>query len=181
MTVFVNLFNFNSQVNSEISPLIHISQVNIVAVVIAFVGAITNGESPLKPVQMLWVNLIMDTMAALALATEAPTPELLERFSTLYAQFLTQTQKAIRKTRRYINPCNVEKHYRTSILSGTLGCHGNYSYISRSWHCFGCFTLPSIFLNLACLLLVNYGLTMITWCTQQLYSIPSSYVNFSMK
>jgi magnesium-transporting ATPase (P-type) len=79
MTVFVNLFNFNSQVNSEISPLIHISQVNIVAVVIAFVGAITNGESPLKPVQMLWVNLIMDTMAALALATEAPTPELLKR------------------------------------------------------------------------------------------------------
>lgn len=28
---------------------------------------------------MLWVNLIMDTMAALALATEAPTADLLER------------------------------------------------------------------------------------------------------
>ena len=28
---------------------------------------------------MLWVNLIMDTFASLALATEAPTPELLSR------------------------------------------------------------------------------------------------------
>ena len=28
---------------------------------------------------MLWVNLIMDTMAALALATESPTPDLLKR------------------------------------------------------------------------------------------------------
>ena len=28
---------------------------------------------------MLWVNLIMDTLASLALATEMPTPELLER------------------------------------------------------------------------------------------------------
>jgi len=53
--------------------------VNIVAVLIAFVGAITNGESPLKPVQLLWVNLIMDTLGALALATEPPTEELFNR------------------------------------------------------------------------------------------------------
>jgi len=53
--------------------------VNVVAVIVAFVGAVGSGESPLKPVQMLWVNLIMDTMAALALATEAPTPSLLKR------------------------------------------------------------------------------------------------------
>jgi Ca2+-transporting ATPase len=53
--------------------------VNIVAVIVAFVGAVSHGESPLKPVQMLWVNLIMDTMAALALATEAPTADLLKR------------------------------------------------------------------------------------------------------
>ena len=55
--------------------------VNIVAVVLAFIGAVTmgSGESPLKPVQLLWVNLIMDTMAALALATEEPTKELLNR------------------------------------------------------------------------------------------------------
>jgi len=34
---------------------------------------------PLKAVQMLWVNLVMDTLASLALATEPPTPELLKR------------------------------------------------------------------------------------------------------
>ena len=28
---------------------------------------------------MLWVNVIMDTLASLALATEMPTPDLLER------------------------------------------------------------------------------------------------------
>jgi Ca2+-transporting ATPase len=53
--------------------------VNIVAVLVACIGALTDGESPLKAVQLLWVNLIMDTMAALALATEPPTPQLLDR------------------------------------------------------------------------------------------------------
>ena len=34
---------------------------------------------PLKAVQMLWVNLVMDTLASLALATEPPTEDLLKR------------------------------------------------------------------------------------------------------
>jgi len=33
----------------------------------------------LTALQMLWVNLIMDTLASLALATEAPTLDLLTR------------------------------------------------------------------------------------------------------
>ena len=33
----------------------------------------------MKAIQMLWVNLIMDTLASLALATELPSEELLER------------------------------------------------------------------------------------------------------
>ncbi|GMS91654.1 hypothetical protein PENTCL1PPCAC_13829, partial [Pristionchus entomophagus] len=53
--------------------------VNVVAVTIAFVGACAISDSPLKAVQMLWVNLIMDTLASLALATEMPTEELLDR------------------------------------------------------------------------------------------------------
>jgi len=39
----------------------------------------TKYELPLTAVQLLWVNLIMDTLAALALATEMPTNALLER------------------------------------------------------------------------------------------------------
>lgn len=53
--------------------------VNIVAVVVAFTGACFVQDSPLKAVQMLWVNLIMDTLASLALATEMPTADLLTR------------------------------------------------------------------------------------------------------
>merc|ERR1712098_791016 len=53
--------------------------VNVVAVVVAFTGACAIQDSPLKAVQMLWVNLIMDTLASLALATAFPTPELLLR------------------------------------------------------------------------------------------------------
>jgi len=55
------------------------STVNAVALVIAFVGALSKGYSPLTAVQLLWVNLIMDTLAALALATESPNPSLLDR------------------------------------------------------------------------------------------------------
>ncbi|XP_042195744.1 plasma membrane calcium-transporting ATPase 2 isoform X3 [Callorhinchus milii] len=53
--------------------------VNIVAVIVAFTGACITQDSPLKAVQMLWVNLIMDTFASLALATEPPTESLLKR------------------------------------------------------------------------------------------------------
>jgi Ca2+ transporting ATPase len=53
--------------------------VNIVAIMLAFLGAVILEQSPLTAVQMLWVNLIMDSFASLALATEPPTPALLER------------------------------------------------------------------------------------------------------
>lgn len=44
-----------------------------------FLGGVILRESPLNSIQMLWVNLIMDTMASLALATEEPSDELLKR------------------------------------------------------------------------------------------------------
>ncbi|XP_078065872.1 plasma membrane calcium-transporting ATPase 2 isoform X2 [Mustelus asterias] len=53
--------------------------VNVVAVIVAFTGACITQDSPLKAVQMLWVNLIMDTFASLALATEPPNESLLMR------------------------------------------------------------------------------------------------------
>uniref|UniRef100_A0A0N5CHT3 Calcium-transporting ATPase n=1 Tax=Strongyloides papillosus TaxID=174720 RepID=A0A0N5CHT3_STREA len=53
--------------------------VNIVAILTAFFSALFISDSPLKAVHMLWINLIMDTLASLALATEMPTKELLRR------------------------------------------------------------------------------------------------------
>ncbi|XP_060180919.1 putative calcium-transporting ATPase 13, plasma membrane-type [Lycium barbarum] len=53
--------------------------VNVAALVINFVAAVSAGEVPLTAVQLLWVNLIMDTLGALALATEKPTEELMKK------------------------------------------------------------------------------------------------------
>ena len=46
---------------------------------IVFAGSVILRESPFNAVQLLWVNLIMDTFAALALATEPPSEEILNR------------------------------------------------------------------------------------------------------
>jgi len=53
--------------------------VNVVAMFIVFCGACIFAEPPLTSTQMLWVNLIMDTFAALALATEPPSDTVLDR------------------------------------------------------------------------------------------------------
>ena len=49
--------------------------------VLTFISAVGSGNetSVLTAVQLLWVNLIMDTFAALALATDPPTPSILNR------------------------------------------------------------------------------------------------------
>ena len=52
---------------------------NIVAVVTAVAGSVAHTRSPLSAVQMLWVNLMMDSLAGLALASGTPSPRLLER------------------------------------------------------------------------------------------------------
>ncbi|CAO2037366.1 unnamed protein product [Urochloa humidicola] len=53
--------------------------VNVAALVINVVAAVSSGNVPLNAVQLLWVNLIMDTLGALALATEPPTDQLMRR------------------------------------------------------------------------------------------------------
>lgn len=53
--------------------------VNVVALVLNFVSACITGTAPLTAVQLLWVNLIMDTLGALALATEPPNDDLMKR------------------------------------------------------------------------------------------------------
>jgi Ca2+ transporting ATPase len=53
--------------------------VNIAALACAIIGAIFFNESPIAAVQMLWVNLIMDALASLALASEPPDASILVR------------------------------------------------------------------------------------------------------
>lgn len=55
--------------------------VNITAVIVTFVTAVASASetSALSAVQLLWINIIMDTFAALALATDPAAPSLLER------------------------------------------------------------------------------------------------------
>lgn len=53
--------------------------INLTALCIALIGPFLGIELPLTVTQMLWVNLIMDTLAALALATEPPHREVMNR------------------------------------------------------------------------------------------------------
>lgn len=53
--------------------------VAFVVTVTAFVGAASKYGMPLTSVQMIWINIILDTMAGLALGSEKPTPTLLNR------------------------------------------------------------------------------------------------------
>ncbi|KAF9234118.1 Ca-transporting ATPase [Melanogaster broomeanus] len=54
---------------------------NVTAVVVTFVTAVASSSetSVLSAVQLLWINIIMDTFAALALATDPASPALLDR------------------------------------------------------------------------------------------------------
>ena len=56
--------------------------VNFCACILVFACACIGNETPLTPIQMLWVNLIMDSLGSLALATEPPYEELLMREPT---------------------------------------------------------------------------------------------------
>ena len=52
--------------------------VNVAASLIVLCGAFMSTESPLTVTQMLWVNLIMDTFAAMALSSLPPSPQVMK-------------------------------------------------------------------------------------------------------
>ena len=56
--------------------------VNFCACLLVFICACIGNETPLTSIQMLWVNLIMDSLGSLSLATEPPYYELLNREPT---------------------------------------------------------------------------------------------------
>ena len=52
--------------------------VNLSTLLFVLLGCATKGQSPLSVVQLLWVNLIMDTFAAIALGSERPHPSIIK-------------------------------------------------------------------------------------------------------
>ncbi|BDD54720.1 hypothetical protein MAP00_000315 [Monascus purpureus] len=81
-TSIVKAMAWGRTVNDAVKKFLQFQiTVNITAVILTFVSAVASGDenSVLTAVQLLWVNLIMDTFAALALATDTPTHTVLDR------------------------------------------------------------------------------------------------------
>lgn len=79
-TTIVNVARWGRSVYINIQKFVQFQlTVNVVALVINFFSACVTGSAPLTAVQLLWVNMIMDTLGALALATEPPNDELMKR------------------------------------------------------------------------------------------------------
>ena len=54
--------------------------VNVTAVLVTFITGVSSVAPALTTIQLLWINLIMDSFAALALATENPSPDVLDKY-----------------------------------------------------------------------------------------------------
>jgi len=68
---------------------------NVVTLFISFISSVVLHDTPFKAVQLLWINLIMDSLGALALATSVPHPSLLlrppnDREAPLISDFMIQ-------------------------------------------------------------------------------------------
>ncbi len=110
------------------------------------------GSAPLTAVQLLWVNLIMDTLGALALATERPYDELMKRKPVgRYSEFISNVmwrniigqavyQLAILAILQYMgkeilhlndNENNADKLLNTMIFNAFVFCQvGVFSFLS---------------------------------------------------
>lgn len=99
--------------------------VNLVALLVAFIGPFLGVNLPLTVIQLLWVNIIMDTFAAMALAGEPPrdvtmqqnprprdehiiTPSMLS-FITLTGVFMTGVLLTLLKTNFLGGQTEIEK------------------------------------------------------------------------
>ncbi|XP_065635397.1 calcium-transporting ATPase 4, plasma membrane-type-like [Quercus suber] len=79
-STIVNVARWGRSVYINIQKFVQFQlTVNVVALMLNFICACVSGSTPLTTVQMLWVNLIMDTLGALALATEPPHEGLMKR------------------------------------------------------------------------------------------------------
>ena len=78
----VNAARWGRSVNDNIRKFLQFQlAINVGGVILTVIGSLASStnKEPLTPVQLLWLNLIMDTLAALALATEGPDDGCLNR------------------------------------------------------------------------------------------------------
>ncbi|KAH8901093.1 calcium-translocating P-type ATPase [Thozetella sp. PMI_491] len=81
-TCIVRAIMWGRAVNDSVKKFLQFQiTITVTSVVLAFVSAISNSseESVLTPVQLMWINLFQDTLAALALATDRPQKRVLDR------------------------------------------------------------------------------------------------------
>ena len=62
--------------------------VNVCALSITFIGSCVTKKMVLQPIQLFWINLIMNSLAALALATEKPHLKLLHSLPQNHDNFI---------------------------------------------------------------------------------------------
>ncbi|EQC26031.1 calcium-translocating P-type ATPase, PMCA-type, partial [Saprolegnia diclina VS20] len=76
----VNAVKWGRNVYDSVSKFLQFQlTVTVTAITLCVIGAVVLEETPLTAIQLLWVNLIMNTFASLALATGIPTDAMLER------------------------------------------------------------------------------------------------------
>ena len=76
--------------------------VNIVALTIAFLGSAIYEITPLTSIQLLYVNLLMDSLGSLALATEGPTKNIMD-------------DQPVKRTASIITPCMMRNFIGSAI------------------------------------------------------------------
>ena len=169
--------------------------VNFCACFLVFICSCIGNETPLTSIQMLWVNLIMDSLGSLALATEPPYEELLHRYpnkknesiinSTMWKHILSQSifelillvliyiygPGFIIEDKEQILNSHFELFNCFGILPGDIDYERNYKYIlngrENEWS-------KTKYINLDKVENDDYG------CKKFLSSEPSSWNNFSL-
>lgn len=155
-------------------------------------------DSPLKAVQMLWVNLIMDTFASLALATEPPNESLLKRkpygrnkpliSSTMTKNILGHAvyQLVIIFTLLFVGMCRIFwfnmimghckdlKKSDDKCISNSFVCFPKVSRFSTSTA--GAMPLFTLLLQNT----IPLYSTLLSWCSYLMRSMPAKYMERGM-
>ncbi|KAJ8760744.1 hypothetical protein K2173_017873 [Erythroxylum novogranatense] len=107
----VNVLRRGRSVYNNIGKFIQFQlTVNVAAFVLNFIAAVSFGQVPLSAIQLLWVNVIVDTLGALGLAREPPSDDLM-----LTGPPVNQSELSMVSTRMWTNLA-VQISYQVFVL-----------------------------------------------------------------